>query len=309
MKAIRIHSYGPADNLSYDEVPDPVPAENEVIVEVEATGVNPADYKFRNGLLARAVKKPMPLTLGMDVAGRIVAVGEQVSNGLIGKRVLAMLYMMGNGGYAERVAVPADWCAPMPEGMDAVVAASLPTPATTAVEWIEDDLALASGQRVLVTGASGAVGVIACYVAKQRGAHVTAAVRQQYRDRVRYADDTIVLGDDIESLIGRFDCIADSIGGEVGGSLLPLLKKGGVLSSISTDRVTNPEGLDVVIRIFGNKPDAPRLARLAQAVSTGDLVVPPAKTMRLSEAAQAHRALEAGGSGKIVLVPDRLYAG
>jgi NADPH2:quinone reductase len=158
MKAIRIHSYGPPEVLSYDEVPDPVAGPTEVLVAVEASGVNPADYKFRSGMLARAFTKPLPFTLGMDIAGQIVGVGQDVKDFSVGNRVLAMLYMMGNGGYAERVAVPVEWCAPWPAALTAPLAAALPTPATTAVEMLEDDLALKAGQSILVIGATGAVG-------------------------------------------------------------------------------------------------------------------------------------------------------
>jgi NADPH:quinone reductase len=304
MKAIRIHAFGPPDSLVYEEISDPVAGSMEVVVRVEASGVNPADYKFRNGLLARVIKQPLPFTPGMDIVGHIISVGPGVTNHRVGDRVIAMLYMMGNGGYAERVAVPEEWCATIPTGLDAVKAAALPTPATTAVELIEDDLRVATGQKILVTGATGAVGMIACYVAKQRGAHVTAAVRQKYAADVRHADDVLVLGGDIEPFRQRFDLIADTIGGEIARGLLPTLKPGGVLTSVSTDRFQNTEGLDVVIRNFGNRPDARRLGLLALAASTGDLQLPPIKTMKLSEASKAHQQIESAGSGKIVLVPD-----
>jgi NADPH:quinone reductase-like Zn-dependent oxidoreductase len=307
MKAIRIHAYGSAECLSYDEVPDPIAGPKEVVVEVEATGVNPADFKFRSGMLARVLPKTLPFTLGMDIAGRVISRGSEVKTFRAGDRVLAMLYLMGNGGYAERVAVPVEWCGPLADSLDAATAAAMPTPATTAIEQIEDDLGLTSGQHVLVTGATGAVGLLLCFVAKQRGARVTAAVRQKYAEQVRYADDIFILGSDTTSLRARFDCMADTIGGDSARDLLSTLKPSGVVSSVSTDRFQKLEGSDIVIRNFANRPDAIRLARMAAYAASGELQLNPVRTMRLSDAPEAHRQLEAGGAGKVVLIPDRLY--
>lgn len=304
MKAIRIHGYGAPDVLVLDEVPDPVPGAMEVVVTVEAAGVNPADYKYRNGMLAAVNTKPLPFIPGMDIVGRVSAVGEGVDEFAVGDRVLAMLYLMGNGGYAEQVAVPAAWCARLPAGLDAATAATLPTPATTAVEWIEDDLAVGPGHRVLITGAAGAVGRIACYVAKQHGAYVAAAVKGSQAAAVVHADDTLILDDGSEARQNWYDSIADTIGGAAAGGLLTALKPGGVLSTVATDPVKTRAGLDVTVRFFGNRPDAKRLGKIAQAVSDGALTIAKPRVLPLSQAAQAHRLVEAGGAGKFVLKPD-----
>jgi len=306
VKGIRIHAYGPPDRLVYEELPNPKAGSNEVVVCVEATGVNPADYKFRNGALAAVNPKKLPFTPGMDIAGRIESIGAEVTTLQVGDRVLAMLYVMGNGGYAEKVAVPAEWCAPLPSSLDPRMAAALPTPATTAVEWILDDLRVHQANKILVTGAAGAVGRIACYVAKEQGAHVTAAVRTTQVSDVRYADEVLVLDAHEQEPGGRYDCIADTIGGATAEALLPLLNEGGVLSTIATTPVTNKRD-DVTVRFFGNRPDAKRLARLAAAVAEHRLDVPAPRIMRLSEAPVAHELMERGGAGKIVLVPDHLF--
>jgi NADPH2:quinone reductase len=305
MKAIRVHAFGPAQQLIYEDVAEPQPGPDEVIVTVTAAGVNPADWKFRSGLLAAAVKS-LPFVPGMDIAGRVTAVGNDVTDWKVGDRAMAMLHLMGNGAYQERVAVPAAWCAPIPPALDDVTAASLPTPAITAIEWIEDDLRITTGDRILITGAVGAVGSIACYVAKLRGAYVTAAVRTAQRENVRHADDVLLLDSSAAIESESFDCIADTIGGKTAERLLPTLKRGRVLSTISTDPAGNPESLDVVIRFFGNYPDARRLATLAAAVARSELNIRRPLTLRLSEAPRAHELIERGGAGKIVLVPDAL---
>lgn len=301
MKAIRVHEFGPPGQLICDEIEEPLAGPGEIVIAVAAAGVNPADYKFRSGLLAAAISK-LPFVPGMDVAGRVAAVGEGVEGWQVGDRVAAMLYMMGNGGYQEKVAVPADWCARIPAELDDATAGSLPTPVTTAIEWIDEGVMPEPGTRVLVTGAIGAVGLIACWAAKARGAHVTAGVRRSQVDRVKYADAILALDAEDVPPAGSFDCIADAIGGDTATRLLPSLKSGGVLSTVGTDPVTNPEGLDVTIVHFGNRSDAKVLARAAEAVASGDLVLPAPMTMPLTEAARAHELMERGGAGKIVLL-------
>jgi NADPH2:quinone reductase len=307
MRGVRIHAYGSPECLVYEQLSDPSPGKDEVVVDVMAAGVNPADYKYRSGQLAAVSPKSLPFVPGMDIAGTISAVGAQVSGFSPGDRVLAMLYLMGNGGYAERVAVPAAWCATLPAELNFATAAALPTPATTASEWIDCDLQIERGQRILVTGATGAVGRIACYAAQRRGARVTAAVRRQQLSDVRYADDVVVLNESITSLRQAFDGIADTIGGATASALLSTLRPGGILSTIATDPIENPGIPDVTTRFFGNHADAARLATLAAAVATKELLIRPPSIMRLSDAAQAHVRMERGGAGKIVLVPDALY--
>lgn len=303
MKAVRVHAYGPPGQLAYDEVARPEPAAGQVLVRVAAAGVNPADYKFRNGSLAAFMPLTLPFTAGMDLAGTVATVGDGVVGWQVGDRVMAMLPLMGNGAYAEYAAVPAEWCARIPAGLDDTRAAALPTPATTAIEWIEDDLDLKRGDRVLVTGAAGAVGAIACYVAKRRGAHVVAGIRKAQAGGVANADEVFFLDGDEALAPGSLDCIADAVGGRTAGSLLAALKPGGVLSTVATDPVDNAAGHDVVIRMFGCYADAARLGALAEVVARGELAIGQPATMPLGQAAQAHELLERGGAGKIVLLP------
>ena len=292
--------------MRVDTVADPRPGPAEVVVRVEAAGVNPADHKFRSGALAPFAPKTLPFILGMDIVGCVAAVGDRVDQFKTGDRVLAMLPLGGNGGYAEQVAVPIEWCAHLPSTLDAIAAAALPTPATTAVQWIEENLRVESGNHVLVTGATGAVGLIACFIAKERGAYVTAAVRKSSASRVRYANDILIMDDDKTVPSGSYDYIADTVGGKSAGALLSTLKPGGVLSTIATDPVVNSGVPNVTIRFFGCHADPIKLARLANAVAEGRLTISTPRVMKLSEAARAHELLERGGVGKMVLVPDEL---
>lgn len=301
MKAIRIHAYGPPEVMKLESVRDPVAGTGEILVGVEAAGVNPADYKFRNGSLSAYFPNEMPFVPGMDVAGHVLEVGEGVTDFAIGDPVFGMMPPGRGGGYAERVVGLAEWFAPIPEGMDMVTAAALPCPASTAIQQIEDDLDVRPGQRVLVTGATGACGLVACYAAKRRGAHVTAGLRGKYRDQARHADDVLIL-DDGSTTTEPFDSICDAVGGATANRLLASLKPGGVLSSIATDPIGETDRTDIIVRHFGVKADAARLGQFAAEMAAGAMDPPAAETVPLAEAAEAHRRLEAGGVGKIVLV-------
>lgn len=306
MKAARIHAYGAPEALVYEEAPDPVAGEGEMLVTVEAAGINPADYKFRRGDFAAYLPLPMPLTLGMDIAGRVLAVGKGVEGYKPGDAVLALLTHAPAAGYAEKAVAPAGYFAHRPEGLDAVRAAALPTPGLTGAQQVEQGIDIKAGQRILVTGATGAVGRAAVFAAKRRGAHVTAGVKAAHKDAVPADADAVLVLDD-NGAVGdpdaAFDAIADTVGGTTANGLLKTLKPGGLLSTVSTIPVGDPGGLDVVIRNFTVKPDSPGLRRLAEAVASGALTMPPIEVLPLSQAAQAHRRMEAGGAGKLVLAP------
>jgi len=265
-------------------------------------GVNPADFKFRNGNYAQVFVKQMPLILGMDVAGVVRETGKDVTEFAIGDRVVANLTHLITGGYAERVAAPVSHFARIPDALDFVRAAALPTPGTTGWQLVETDLGVKPGVRLLVTGATGAVGRAACYAGKQLGAHVAAGVRARHRQDAAWCDEVIVLDDPLPQDLPPFDCIADTVGGETANRLLDLLRPGGLLSSVSTFAVGDTRGLDVVSRRFSVLPDPAGLARLCEGVATGELAMPPITTMPLAEVAQAHRLVEAGNCGKIVLL-------
>jgi NADPH:quinone reductase-like Zn-dependent oxidoreductase len=302
MKAIRVHKYGPPEVMVLEDTPDPLAEAGEIVIGIEAAGVNPADYKFRNGSLDAHFPKKMPFVPGMDVAGRVLSLGQGVSRFEVGDRVFGMMPLGGKGGYAERAAGLAEWFAAIPEGMDMATAASLPCPASTAIQQVEDDLDVRAGQRVLVTGATGACGLVACYAAKRRGAQVTAAVRRKYRDRVQHADDILFLDDGSSPAVDPFDAIVDTVGGATAHRLLSLLKPGGALSSIGTDPIADADRSDITVRHFGVKADAARLGQFAREVAAGTIEPVAFETMPLAAAAEAHRRLEAGGAPKIVLV-------
>jgi NADPH:quinone reductase-like Zn-dependent oxidoreductase len=180
MKAVVINEYGNESVLDYTDVERPEAKADEVLVKVHVAGVNPIDWKTRDGAGERLGLK-LPITLGIDIAGTVEAVGVGVENFKKGDAVYGMTVSGLSGGYAKYALVGVDTIAPKPESLNFENAASIPIAALTAWQAMFDLANLSSGQRILITGASGGVGSMAVQLAKAKGAFVigTASGRNQ----------------------------------------------------------------------------------------------------------------------------------
>ncbi len=158
MQAIRVHDYGELDLLILETVAIPEPQPNEVLIRVQAAGVNPLDWKIRAGYMKEIFPMPLPFTPGMDVAGTVEAVGADVKAFQVGQAVYGELKM---GAYAEFATAPQDAIALKPKTLDFVQAASVPMVAMTAYQALFDYADLKSGQTILIHAASGGVGMFA----------------------------------------------------------------------------------------------------------------------------------------------------
>jgi NADPH:quinone reductase-like Zn-dependent oxidoreductase len=300
MKAVRMHGYGGADQLRYEDAPTPVPGPNEVVVKLSATSVNPIDWKIRRGDRKASMTLQFPVILGRDVAGEISAAAAGASDFKIGQKVMAL----ADRAYAEFVAVPIALLAPVPEGLDIEQAGALPLVVSTGAELMER-IGPQRGDTVLVTGALGGVGRTAVYVALERGARVIVGVRarqKQQAQALKAAQIVALDSDDEVSALPELDAIADTVNGEVIGKLLAKLKRGGALGSV-LGKPKAAEGKDIRIEAFSVQPNAMRLARMAEAVRSGKLAIPIARKFKLSEAAAAQQLAETGHvDGKVVLV-------
>ena len=297
MKAFIIKGYGGPDKLEEAEVPVPAAGSGESLVRIRATTVNPADLKWRAGMFDAFSPLSFPHILGNDVAGEVVE-GEEFAPGT---RVLAKLF---KGTYAEYVAVPCALIAIIPDEVDLKTAAAVGTGGLTGFQMIEKGLDVQAGERVLLTGALGAVGRACLYAAKRRGAHVVAAVRGNQLEQALAAgaDEALVLDDD--SWTGEpFDDVVDTVGGPDVARLCRNLKTGGRILTAATTPI---EGDDLPAKpeFYAVVPSGADLAGVMEAVATGGLEVPIAHVLPLSEVAHAHRLMESGGvGGKIVLTP------
>ncbi len=300
MKAVLMKGYGTIDQLEYTDVEQPSPGAGEVLVRVEATSVNPVDWKIREGAFMKGQFK-LPEILGRDVAGEVVEVGPGVNGLRQGDRVMGLV----NHSYAEFLVARAEDLARIPDGLNTEDAGALPLVLQTGSQLIELGVKPKPGMTVLVTGAVGSVGRTAVFVARQHGAEVIAGVRRRQEQQAAAlgADRVMAIDDDrgIESL-GELDAIADTVDHDVIGKLIPHLRKGGVLGTV-LGKPKAAEGKEIQVNEVFAKPDAKRLRSLAEAVAKGELKIPISARLPLSRAGEAQEKAAKGAEGKLLLVP------
>jgi NADPH:quinone reductase-like Zn-dependent oxidoreductase len=300
MKAIVVHQYGGPEVLKWEEYPDPVPGQGEVLVRVAAASVNPIDYKRRAGLTKDFYPIKFPGLIGVDMAGTVVKLGLGVEGFSVGDRVFGMV----DNTYAELCVVKAAVLAKVPKGLDLIDAAALPLVTVTGNQLLSAT-GIKAGQTVLILGAAGNVGRSAVFTAKSRGATVIAGVlKRQIDDAKNVGADEYVATDDDTAIanLQPLDAVADAVGGRTAEKLVAKVKPGGVYASVVGPPQNAAEYSSVkVVKVF-SKFDRKTLEFMAEAVRDGKLVIPISLKMPLSEAAEAQAAAEKGGVGKILLV-------
>ncbi len=304
MKAVVVHEYGGPEVLRYEDAPKPSLAEGDVLIRVEATGVNPGEAKIRQGDFAEY--HTLPFILGYDVAGTVAEVARGVVDAQVGDVVYTNCDSTRNGGYAEFVAVRASEVAPRPRTLDAVQAASVPLAGLTAWQALADAAHLAPGQRVLVHGAGGAVGSFAVQFAKVIGGTVVATASEADLEYVRgIGADTVVdyKTQRFEDYAEDMDVVLDTIGGEMGKRSFAVLKPGGLLITFSSPPDTQAaEARGVRTHFMGVEPNAAQLGQIADLIDSGRVQTRVGLVLPLPEARQAHERMALGGTrGKIVL--------
>jgi NADPH:quinone reductase-like Zn-dependent oxidoreductase len=302
VKAIVLHQYGGPEQLRYEETERPEYGDNEVLVRIRATSVNPIDFKLRSGAAKARMPLEFPAILGRDLAGEVVEVGRSVTGFPKGMRVMAL----ANGTYAEYTVAKADVLAPIPSALDFEKAASLPLVVTTGSQLIERAVKPTRGQTVLITGALGGVARTAIHVARKLGVRVLAGVRTGEKEKAAQLTVDGIVAIDSEEEIARLhdlDAIADTVGGTTIQRLLKSIRPGGVVGSV----LGAPEGAQnykIRVEPMMAVPDASRLSELAEDFARGEFSIPIARTMKLQDAGEAQQLAENGGvGGKIILIP------
>ena len=301
MKAIVVHQYGGPEVLKFEEYPDPVPGQGEVLVRVAAASVNPIDYKRRAGLTKDSYPIKFPGLIGVDVAGTVVKVGPGVEGFSVGDQVFAM----ADNTYAELCVTNAAVLAKVPEGLDLIQAAALPLVTVTGNQ-LSAATGIKAGQTVMVVGAVGNVGRSAVFTAKERGATVIAGVLKRQMDEAKTvgADQAVATDDDTAiANLPPLDAVADAVGGRTAEKLIAKVNPGGVFASVAGTPQNAAQYPSVKVVFVFSKFDRKTLEFMAEAVRDGKLVIPISRKMPLSAAAEAHAAAEKGGIGKILLVP------
>ncbi len=320
MKAIMFTKYGPPDVLQLREVEKPAPNDGEVLVEIHAASANPADYHRMRGGLARLVgwllRIPQNPRLGTDVAGRVEAVGSNITQFKPGDEVFGGCA----GSFAEYASARENRLALKPANSSFEQAAAVPVAAITALQGLRDKGKIKSGQRVLVNGASGGVGTFAVQIAKSFGTEVTGVCSTRNLDMVRSigADHVIdYTQKDFTRNGQRYDLIYDAVGNRsisdykralnpggtcviAGFSTLPRLFEHVILGPLRSKTGNKKVGLMGIAKI--NQKD---LVFLKELLEAGKVVPVIDRRYPLSETAEAIRYLEQGHArGKVVITVE-----
>ncbi|WP_327695769.1 NADP-dependent oxidoreductase [Streptomyces sp. NBC_00459] len=234
MRAFVVTKY--KEPLQEADVPEPTVGEHDVLVRVEAAGLNPLDEKIRAGEFKQVLPYKLPLILGNDVAGTVISVGAAVRGFRPGDEVYARPHQDRIGTFAERIAVAEDDLALKPASINMDEAGSLPLAALTAWQALVERGKVRPGQKVLIHAGAGGVGSIAIQLAAHLGAHVATTASGSNADFVRaLGADTVIdyRTQDFEQLLTGYDLVLDSIGGETLAKSLRVLKPGGKAIGIS----------------------------------------------------------------------------
>ncbi len=299
--------YGGAEVLHYRDAPDPAAGADEVVVEVHAASINPADWKVREGLRRDAVELSFPHILGRDFSGVVREVGPGVEDLSPGDAVFAVTDRSHEGAYAEAVAIKAALVAKKPAALGHAEAAALALTGLTALVSLADTAALKSGETALIHGGAGGVGSFAVQFAKHLGARVLATASAGNHDYVRGlgADEAIDYSNrDFAEAVPACDVVFDTVGGDVHRRSYAVLRPGGRLVHIvSLPAGFEPPRDDVTVLRPDVQRDRQHLEWIVELVESGAVRPPAIKRMALAEAAAAHELSKAGHvRGKIVLV-------
>lgn len=309
MKAISQDVLGGPEVLKLVEVERPVPGPTEVLVRVEAAGLNPTDWKTRAG--GGFLRDELPFVLGYDVSGVVEDSGIGQALYKPGDEVFGMLkYPDAHGAFAEYVTAPSRHFVRKPAAVDHVQAAGIPLAGLTAYQALVDVAGLKGGQRVLIHAAAGGVGHLAVQIAKARGAYVigTASAAKHEFLRGLGADELVdYRSEDFAEVVRDVDVVLETIGGDYGPRSLRSLRKGGTIVSLvlrDLDPDLHRQAGELGIRSEGMlvEPDHAAMRALAALVEAGRLRVEIAAALPLAEAAKAHELGETNRvTGKIVL--------
>jgi NADPH2:quinone reductase len=307
MRAITYAEFGDAAVLQLSDVPEPNPGPDEVIVEVRAAGLNPVDWKARQGYLSGLIESVFPVIPAWDVAGVVTRLGADTPEFAIGDEVYAYARkdVLRGGTLAEKVAVPVRALAKKPASLSFEEAAAVPLAGLTALRTVRR-AKVGAGDRVLIHNGSGGVGSFAIQLAIEAGATVTATASERNHDYIRSLGAVpIAYGEGVaeralEVQPNGYDVVLDYIGKEAVEASVPLLHGGSRLVTIAAGKSAIELGGSVV----WVRPDAAGLAEVAELIDAGMVRVEVARTYPLEEAADAYRELESGHvRGKLVVTP------
>jgi NADPH:quinone reductase-like Zn-dependent oxidoreductase len=302
MKAIRIHQYGDASTLKLEEVPSLSIAADQVLVRVRDAGVNPIDWKIRQGYLKNVMPAAFPMTVGQDFAGEVSQRGKSVKQFAVGDRVFGF----AQGTYAEYAVAPISTVTAIPGTMDFATAAALPTAGSTALQIVRDVVDPKPGMTILIHGAAGGVGSYATQIAQYLSLRVIGTASGADIDYLKSLGIDEVIDykrERFEDKVSGLDAVIDLVGGETLARSYSVVKSGGVLATTvqPIDEAAAKRAGIRAVQVF-MKRNAKDLTELARLVEQGAVKPRLGQTMNLSQAKEAQELSETGRThGKVIL--------
>jgi NADPH:quinone reductase-like Zn-dependent oxidoreductase len=309
MKAAQINAYGGKEVVEINEnAPMPQLSVGQVLVEVRAAGINPVDWKIREGYMKEGAPLEFPATLGGDFSGVVKETAVDVVNFEAGEEVYGTALALGggSGAFAEVAASSAKSINHKPKNISHEEAAALPLTGVSALQALFEHMNLQRGQKILIHGGAGGIGTVAIQIAKHLGAYVATTAGA---DDVEYvkglgADEVIdYKTQKFEDVVSDYNAVFDTVGGETNARSFNVLKKGGIIVSMLEEPNTElmeKHGVSAISQF--TQITSERLSRLTELVEQGVITVHVEKTFALGEAADALEHLKTGHSrGKIVL--------
>jgi NADPH:quinone reductase-like Zn-dependent oxidoreductase len=308
MKAIRVAAYGHPESLKLQEMEEPPVGDDEVLIDVASTSVNPVDWKIVTGMMKAFIPLPLPFTPGVDSAGTVVALGRSVTGLAVGDEVFGFIGI--TGGYATRAVARADRLALKPKNLSFLEAGGIPATALTAWQALHEHGNVRAGDRVLIHGAAGGVGSVAVQLARIAGAEVIATASGRNLEYVESLGASTVIDyavDDFERIASGIDIVLDLVGGDTQTRSWSVLRRGGALvSTVSLPDAKRGQDVGAIGRNFAARPDGGQLSVLASLYESGQLRAEIESVYPLVRANEALAKSMAGHvRGKVVIQTNR----
>ena len=306
MRAVTIDKFGDTEVLSVTKIPEPGISSNEVLINIFATSVNPADCKMRRGFYPVDESFRFPYILGRDFSGEIEACGKNVTDFKAGDPVFGVLPAGREGTYLEKLAIDANLIALKPNSLSHNDAAAIALTGLTALVAIEDNLKLHAGENILIHGGAGGVGSYAVQLAHHLGANVITTASSINHDYLYNLGANKVIDyntEDFSRELSNIDVAFDLIGGEVHERTLNVLNTGGRIAYIAplTKDAESPRS-DIKIIRPNVKRDQAHLLRMIELFELGAVVAPEITTFTLENIRGAHDLVETNHvRGKVII--------
>jgi alcohol dehydrogenase len=307
MRAAQLTAYGSQDALVVQEVEKPRPGTGQVLVAVQAAGLNPFDWKVREGMMKEFIPLELPATLGGDLAGTVSELGPGVTEWNVGDVVFGQAgAVSGNGSWAEFAPAKVSSLTRKPENISTDEAAGASLIGISSHQALVETLQLQSGQKILIHGGAGGIGSFAIQYAKHLGAYVATTVSADDIDFVKQlgADEAIdYRTQDFSQLLTGYDAVYDMVGGETTAKSYGILKQGGrLVSMVAEPDEALMEEFQVNASHQSSQPNPERLQAVAELLEQGAVRVRIDKVFPLDQAAAALEHLKTGSPrGKVVL--------